>query len=158
MDERPDRGDRPIEDPHAAATSLLREFWPRMRDLNHDDDIFDLIGIHGDDAFELMEAYRTRFGVDMSNYLWYFHHGEEGSNLGALFFAPPNARVTRIPITLDVLADGIQHKHWPIQYPEHQLPKVRWDVWLQLPAMILVAVLGLLVTFIVFEFLHRNFG
>jgi hypothetical protein len=157
MDERPERGDDPIDDPHAATMSLLREFWPGARDLNHDDDIFDALGIYGDDAFDLMEAYSARFGVEVSDYRWYFHHGEEGSNPGALFFHPPYARVKRIPITLDVLAEGIERKHWPLQYPDHQLPKVRWDVWLQLPATLLILVLGLLVTLIAMEFLHRNF-
>jgi hypothetical protein len=157
METSPEPGARSADDPHAAIMSLLREFWPRAPDLGPDDDIFELTGIAGDDAFEFMQSYAARFGVDVSNYLWYFHHGEEGLNYGALFFDPPHLRVDRIPITLAMLVQGIHGKRWPVQYPDHHLPKVRWDVWLQLPAMLFVLGLAILVATIVLQFLHRNF-
>lgn len=157
MDERPDRGGPPIENPLAAAMSHLREFWPGTNDLEPDDDIFMLTGIHGDDAFEFMETYSAKFGVDMREYLWYFHHGEEGLNPGALFVNPPYARVKRIPITLDVLADGIRQGRWPIQYPEHNPPDARWDVWLALPATVFAIAFAVLLASIIIEHLHRSF-
>lgn len=157
MEKLPAIGAQPTGDPHAAVMALLREFWPGARDLNHDDDVFDVLRIYGDDAFELMETYSTRFGVEMSSYRWYFYREEEGWNAGALFFHPPYARVKRIPITLDVLAEGIRRKHWPLQYPDHQLPKVRWDIRLNLFAMLLLWVLVALVGLIEFQFLNRNF-
>ncbi len=61
-------------------------------------DLFHIFRIDGDDCDELLTAFSRRFNVDMSGYLWYFHHAEEASmNPGGLVFRPPNARVARIP-------------------------------------------------------------
>lgn len=43
-----------------------------------DVDLFDGLGVVGDDCFEFITAFAKRFDVDMAGYLWYFHHGEEG--------------------------------------------------------------------------------
>ena len=87
------------------------------------------IGADGDDMFELMERYSERFGVDLSPYRWYFHHGEEGSwSLGGLFFDPPYKRVPHMPITVGMLHQFAEQKRWGIQYPQHQLPKRRIDM------------------------------
>lgn len=93
-----------------------------------DVDLFDDLGVEGDDAFEFMDDFAARFGVDMDGYRWYFHHGEEGHNFGALFFRPPYRRVRRIPITPDILLEAIRTKRWPLAYPEHEAPDVRWDI------------------------------
>src|SRR5947209_6619035 len=44
------------------------------------------MGVVGDDLWELIDAYATRFAVDVSGFRWYFHSPEEGFNLGGLFF------------------------------------------------------------------------
>ncbi len=40
----------------------------------------------------------------------------------------PNSRVQRIPITSDILVEAIETKVWPLKYPPHQAPTVRWDI------------------------------
>lgn len=95
---------------------------------NGDADLFERFGIEGDDASEFMDSFAARFGVDRQNYRWYFHHSDEGANIGALFFVPPYQRVHRIPITPSILTEAIETKQWPINYPPHNLPTARWDV------------------------------
>ncbi|HEV7352266.1 MAG TPA: hypothetical protein VGN74_03955 [Brevundimonas sp.] len=75
-----------------------------------------------------MDGFRDRVGIDGENCLWYFHHREEGTNFGGLFFAPPYRRVQRIPITPDILIKAIERKSWPLEYPPHRVPTVRWDI------------------------------
>lgn len=45
-------------------------------------DIFLGNGMHGDDAFDFIEEFATKFSVNLDDYRWYFHHGEEGLNWG----------------------------------------------------------------------------
>ncbi|MFC3077718.1 hypothetical protein ACFODL_06420 [Phenylobacterium terrae] len=116
---------------------VLGEQLPREGDA----DLFDRFGICGDDASDFMDAFGARFDVTGDEYLWYFHHEEEGWNFGALFFAPPNRRVERIPITPDILVRAIETGRWPVQYPPHALPKVRWDIRLN-QSMLLVPLAG----------------
>lgn len=92
-------------------------------------DIFNECGISGDDSHELIEKYQMKYNVDMSTYLWYFHCDEEGTNfITGMFFKPPYKRVTRIPITPKMLTDFANSKIWKIDYPEHKLPKYRYDM------------------------------
>lgn len=91
-------------------------------------DIFE-IGMVGDDFDEMIEKYSKKYSVNMTDYLWYFHTDEEGStSLGRLFFDPPYKRVKRIPVTPTMLADFANKGQWKIQYPDHQLPKRRYDI------------------------------
>jgi hypothetical protein len=106
----------------------------------------DDIGLYGDDIDDLMLEYSTRFGVDLTDYLWYFHTGEEGWNIGGLFFAPPNARVREIPITVGMLHRFATQGRWAIEYPKHDLPRWRLDILINLVVVILVfGSIGLLV-------------
>ncbi len=102
-----------------------------------DDDIYE-IGLIGDDFEDLMELYASRFNVDMTSYLWYFHTDEEGSpGLGGYFFRPPNERVTRIPVTPRMMLDFANSGKWAIVYPEHTIPKRRWDLTFNLIVFLL---------------------
>ncbi|WP_155847302.1 DUF1493 family protein [Asticcacaulis sp. AC402] len=95
-----------------------------------DADLFKILGLDGDCCDEFLEAFRERFGVDMTPFLWYFHHDEEvGSRLGRLLFKAPAQRVQHIPITLNLLQQAVDAGQWPIQYPPHTLPRRRWDLW-----------------------------
>ncbi len=97
--------------------------------ISSETDIFNECGISGDDFHELIEKYQMRYNVDMSNYLWYFHCDEEGSSfITGLFFKPPYKRVTRIPINPKMLTEFANSKKWNIDYPEHKLPKYRYDI------------------------------
>ncbi len=94
-----------------------------------DSDIFKDVGMVGDDFHEMIEKYSKKYSVDMSGYLWYFHTDEEGSNgIGGAFFTPPNERVERIPVTPSLLTNFANQQKWDIQYPEHTLPKKRYDL------------------------------
>lgn len=95
-----------------------------------DSDIFNDIGMVGDDFHEMIQKYSKKFSVNMSDYLWYFHADEEGgwNSIGALFFNPPYKRVKRIPVTPSMLTDFANQGKWDIQYPDHKLPKRRYDL------------------------------
>lgn len=112
----------------AAVLDFLREFWGETKPLSDDADLFDELGIDGDDASDFMDRFAGKFDVKADNYRWYFHHGEEGINFGGVFFAPPYRRVRHIPITLKTLIEAVETNAWPIVYPDHKLPKVRWDI------------------------------
>ncbi len=87
------------------------------------------LGMQGDDFDEMIEKYSSKYSVDMTNYLWYFHHAEEGSSsIGGLFFDPPNKQVKRIPLTPSMLTDFANGGKWDINYPDHKIPKNRNDI------------------------------
>lgn len=91
-----------------------------------------------------MDAFATQFGVDDDDYRWYFHGDEDGMNFGGMFFRPPYLRVERMPITPDILIEAIDSKRWPLRYPPHQIPAVRWDIRInQLLVVVPLILLGL---------------
>lgn len=95
-----------------------------------DVDIERVLGCSGDDWDELIEEYAGRYKVDMSSYLWYFHTDEEGhsNSMGRVFFKAPYERVTRIPVTPQMLLDFANKGEWDLPYPPHTLPKRRYDI------------------------------
>ncbi|OYW36564.1 MAG: hypothetical protein B7Z42_12010 [Brevundimonas sp. 12-68-7] len=109
-------------------SAWFADFSRETLTLDGEADLFALYGIEGDDAFEFMDAFVNRFDVEVDGYRWYFHHAEEGMNIGGWFFKPPYRRVQRMPITPDLMVEAIDGKHWPVQYPPHDLPTVRWDI------------------------------
>ena len=121
-----------MSDTRATLVEFVRVMSGQEIALPDDADLFDCLGIDGDDAFEFMDAFATRFSVDIGNYIWYFHHGEEGLNFGGFFFRPPYRRVKREPITLNILSEAMITQEWPLRYPAHELPKIRWDLRLNL--------------------------
>lgn len=88
------------------------------------------LGLRGDDFDEFIDKFSSKFHVDMSEYLWYFHAEEEGgwNSIGGFFFDPPYKRVKRIPVTVSMLFDFANKGKWDITYPEHKLPKRRYDI------------------------------
>ena len=125
--------------------AFIKDFWGGTPSLSDDTDLFDTLGIEGDDASEFMDAFAKKFGVDGSDYRWYFHHGEEGHNFGGWFFKPPYRRVARIAITPAILNEAVSTKRWPVVYPDHRLSRVRWDI--RLNRALVVGCLILLVIF-----------
>lgn len=108
---------------------IEKEFWES--NLNSNSDVFAEVGVSGDDCDDLMITYQKKYQVEMSEYLWYFHHEEEGSwnSIGGSFFRRPNERVKKIPITPKMLTEFANSKKWKIDYPEHELPKYRYDIY-----------------------------
>ncbi|ESU25632.1 hypothetical protein FLJC2902T_30820 [Flavobacterium limnosediminis JC2902] len=85
------------------------------------------LGCTGDDFSELMEEYSKKFNVDMSNYIWYFHHYEEGNSITLNLFGykSPAETVKQIPVTPKMLYDFSKIGKWNIEYPEHEIPNNR---------------------------------
>lgn len=110
-----------------------------------DSDIHNDLGCTGDDFAELMQAYSSTFNVQMDTYLWYFHTDEEGQSFGGNFFKPPNERVEHIPVTPRLLLDFANRGSWGITYPEHKLPKRRYDI------IINQVLVGLFVAYLIFR-------
>jgi hypothetical protein len=96
--------------------------------IESDSDIFNDIGMVGDDFHEMIEKFSKQFSVDMKDYLWYFHSDEEGQNLSYGIFKAPYKRVQRIPHTSKMLTEFANKGKWEIIYPRHKLPKRRYDI------------------------------
>lgn len=109
-------------------------------------DLFGDANITGDDFHDLISKYSKQFHVDMSTYLWYFHTDEEGQNLGAIFFKSPNQLQGRIPITPKLLTDFANTGLWNIPYPEHIVPKRRYDLLVNM--ILLLTFIGIATYFI----------
>lgn len=130
-----------MRDARLQLAEWFQGFWDAPLPASAAADIFEICGIDGDDASDFMEAFGARFDVDLDGYRWYFHHGEEGSNFGRLFFKPPYRRVVRLPITPDILVEAIEGRQWPLRYPPHELPDVRWDIRINQILMIIPFIL-----------------
>lgn len=112
-------------------TDNLIDFIKELSGTDHvqaDSDIFNDLEMVGDDFHEMIEKYAAKYSVEMNNYLWYFHADEEGQSIGGHFFTSPNGRVKRIPVTPSMLTNFANKGKWDIQYPEHNLPKKRYDL------------------------------
>lgn len=89
------------------------------------------LGVTGDDHADLIIKYSQKYDVNISNYLWYFHTYEEvGFNPFSIIFKPPSYRVNQMDITMQMLLDAANAGKWLIEYPEHTIPKHRYDVYL----------------------------
>ena len=93
-------------------------------------DIANDLGVDGDDYDELLSEFSKKYSVDISSCLWYFHWSEEGSwnSIGGSFFKSPDKGVKHIPVTPIMLAEFTKLGKWNLQYPEHNLPKRRYDI------------------------------
>ncbi len=99
-------------------------------EVNAESDLLNDLGCSGDDFDELISEYSTKFNVDMSSYLWYFHSDEEGhsNSIGRIFFKAPYERVKHIAVTPTLLLDSANQGKWLLTYPPHTLPKRRYDI------------------------------
>jgi hypothetical protein len=102
------------------------------------------LGLYGDDIEDLLAEYAARFGVDLSGYVWYFRTGEEGNGgFGAAIFPPPNRKVREIPITVGMLHRFAESGRWAVEYPPHDPPRRRPDLWINLAVLIAAAGLAI---------------
>ncbi len=98
------------------------------KELSETTDLYGTFKINGDRCENFIQAFAQKFKVDLTDYLWYFHHGEGGLNIGKWFFKPPYERVDRIPITPALLLRSATKKRWKINYPDHNVVLKRWDM------------------------------
>jgi Protein of unknown function (DUF1493) len=98
------------------------------KEVFEDSDIDRDLGCTGDDFSELIEKYSITYHVEMSQFLWYFHHHEEGNNFGSNFFRAPNELVDHIAVTPKLLFEFAKKGKWDLKYPEHKLTKRRYDL------------------------------
>ena len=117
-----------MSDARTAVLKFIEDFWDWKRPLADDEELFGALGIEGDDAGEFMDAFVARFEIDAAAYRWYFHHADEGWNFGGLFYKPIHSRFGRIPITVATLTEAVRAGCWPVAYPDHVVPKRRWDI------------------------------
>ncbi|MGL2967057.1 DUF1493 family protein [Flavobacterium sp. XGLA_31] len=122
------------------------------KEVSEDSDIERDLGWTGDDFHELMEKYAAKFEVDMSKYLWYFHHESEGSDgIGGIFFKSPRRRVEHIAVTPKMLFEFAEKGTWNLKYPEHYIPEKRYDI------LINQIVFGLFVIFAIWFIVWKYF-
>ena len=80
-------------------------------------DVVDDAGIYGDDVWQLVDDFATRFAVRMDGFRWYHHSGEEGCNPLWLLVKPWWARKTHVPIRLSDLVASARGGEWCVPYP-----------------------------------------
>ena len=131
-----------MSDSRTDLDAFLSQFTGETHRLQDDADVFERLGIDGDDGTEFIEAFAARFDVDVSSYRWYFHNGEEGWSLGGLFFRSPDRRVERLPITPTILMESIRTKRWELTYPAHHMPAARRDIQINRALTLLVLILS----------------
>ena len=109
-------------------------------EVTYDCDIVNDLGYWGDDLDEIIDEYSKKFNVDMSTYLWYFHAKEEGHNIGSVFFKAPDERVKHIAVTPTLLLESANSGRWLVSYPEHKLPKKRYDIMVNQVLVLMIIV------------------
>ena len=120
------------------------EYW--KSNLQSNSDIFEIVRISGDDCYELIEKFSKKYDVDISNFLWYFHHEEEGSwnSIGGYLYKSPYKLVKRIPITPKMLTKVAETKKWEINYPYNKLPEKRKDILFNKIVLIVTLILAII--------------
>lgn len=124
---------------------IEKQVGVNIEEIKPETDIHSELGVSGDDFDEMISEYSKKFNVDLTNYLWYFHCDEEGgwNSIGGSFIKPPNERVARIPVTPNMLLNYANTGKWGLEYPEHKLPKYRYDMWIN--GVLVLSVLGYLI-------------
>lgn len=130
--------------------ALIKDEFGGPGTIGLNDDLFEFLRIDGDDCSDFMERFAAEFGVNMNNYLWYFHHGEEGWS----FLKRPNEFVSSIPITLKLLIKPAQTGEWSLEYPEHSFPTSKWPeigmLFIKIPLAIVFVSIGVVLLELLF--------
>ena len=107
-----------MDDLERQVRALVHEQLPWLPcDLATDADLVKSAGIYGDDAWEFLETFATRFHVRMDGFLWYHHSDPEGCNPFWLIFRPWWLAKTYVPIRLRDLIDAACTGTWCVKYP-----------------------------------------
>lgn len=108
------------------------------------DDLFANLGLDGDDAEEVLEAFSKEFGVDMHGYLWYFHRLDEPPIYRRVL--PYDAQenlLPFIPVSLEMLVSSANTKRWQVTYPTHTTRTSKRRIYtLVLGVLLILAVYG----------------
>jgi acyl carrier protein len=89
----------------------------QMKKLTMESRLLQDLGVDGDDADELINAYAEEFGVDMASFRFSTHFRSEPSLLRLLSFLPSQKHeriTTKVPITLRDLAEGATFRCWKL--------------------------------------------
>ncbi len=138
-----------MTDPATRLSGFIRDSLDFGDPISDGVDLFERVRITGDDASDFMDLFFETFDVNASTYRWYFHHAEEGdSGFGGVFFRSPDQKVEHIAITPDLLREAISSKEWPIEYPGHDIPRIRGDVLVNqfLAVGLLIGVVAVVIT------------
>jgi hypothetical protein len=122
-----------------------KETGIKTNQLQPKSDLCEEFCVYGDDLFVLIESFGNFYGVNIESFLWYFHSPEEASSPFCLLFPQPNKRVSRIPITPELLAEYANTKNWGLDYPTHDLLNKRWDIILLNVFFYTLGVVGILI-------------
>ena len=92
-----------------------------------------------------MQAFAKEFGVDLSEFRWYFHYNSnEPPFVETVWpYSLDGEKLARIALTAEILARAANAGYWDYAYPEHEPGDPGWyrGLWGFL-AMALVAVLA----------------
>ena len=128
--------------------NFLEDAWGDAKTMHPESDIFNELGIDGDDTDDIIHGYAKKFNVDMSGYLWYFHSGDEAT-AGNPFKSFPFGRLGgRIPITPQMLADFANKGFWDVDYPNHEFP-FKESTATNVARYVMLALIGGLVLFFI---------
>jgi hypothetical protein len=90
-----------------------------LSQLRPETDLFQDLGVDGDDAVDLLRRLREEFDANLDALQFDRHFGPDGFNPLALVI--PSWRRwkrERIPVTIADIVEAAQTKHWPIRYSE----------------------------------------
>lgn len=109
--------------------ALAQEFTGLKKACAGEDDVLGTFGLEGDDADEFLEAYAQQFGVDISDFVYYFHYLGDEPPMGrrVLPVDESGREIPWVPVTLNHLIDAASSKKWQMKYPNHTI-RNRWWV------------------------------
>ncbi|MGQ0563995.1 MAG: DUF1493 family protein [Gemmobacter sp.] len=130
-------------DLRADILALLTDMGGRRPDDAEQADIIGRFGMDGDDITEFLDAYSRRFNVRLDGLLWYFHHFDEPPLSRRVYAVGPDGHdLPLMPITVDMLVEGVETGKWPLTYPEHREQNRWWSTqWALLAMVFAVAIL-----------------
>lgn len=99
----------------ASLAQWFYEFWDENLVDNPEADILKSHGIDGDDGFDFIESFSTRFKVNIDNYVWRLHHSDEYSVIfpKRTWFGRIRKQPVTIPITTRTLIAAAETGIWP---------------------------------------------
>ena len=105
-----------LRDEIGKVKQLVSKKWSvKMEKLSNETRLSHDLGMDGDDGWEFMEDFAKHFQVDMSDFEFSLHFGEEagGDPITLLYFLIfKSKRPKFIPITVRDLANSAKQKRW----------------------------------------------